>query len=457
VTVNEIYGEVLIPILSGVPFAEELNIEAGYRLSDYDIESVGTVGTYKINGEWAPTNWLRFRGGYQRAARAPNLAELFTAPTSTLAPPGTSSDGDPCSRANPTAPIGIGNYSANPIGLNSDLQPQASDTFGNADAAKVETLCRQIMNADGNGGGDVYFRPGRTYNNSPSGFDFPTLSGNANLEQEDATTYTIGGVIRSPSDSPWLSRLNLSVDYYNVDLNNAIAQQGASGIYRRCFAAVYNPQLREQRMVPAHPPRAGHGEVGNIDITYSNAGRVKTSGIDAQINWSLDFEEAGVGLPGTFITSIQATYLLEFSTTTDEGIVPLVDYAGTLGGGQVGTNAGSYRYKIFSTFTYAIGGATFSLQWQHKPSADSAISVTDPASNTTGAPKYNLFHLNGTYAITPDVSFRWGIDNLFDKAPPIIGVNLNSDGLSTLRGGTYDSGNYDVLGRRFFIGATFDF
>ena len=184
---------------------------------------------------------------------------------------------------------------------------------------------------------------------------------------------------------------------------------------------------------------------------------MKTSGVDAQINWSLDFEEAGVGIPGTFITSVQATYLLEFSTTTDEGIVPLVDYAGTLGGGQVGTNAGSYRYKLFTTFTYAIGGATFSLQWQHKPSADSAISVTDPASNTTGAPKYDLFHLNGTFAVTPDVSFRWGVDNLFDKAPPIIGVNLNSDGLTTLRGGTYDSGNYDVLGRRFFIGATFDF
>jgi hypothetical protein len=97
-----------------------------------------------------------------------------------------------------------------------------------------------------------------------------------------------------------------------------------------------------------------------------------------------------------------------------------------------------------------VAGATFSLQWQHKPSADSAISVTDLTSNTTGAPKYNLFNLNGTYAVTPDVSFRWGVDNLFDKAPPVIGVNLNSDGLTTLRGGTYDAGNYDVLGRRYF-------
>jgi len=457
VTVKELYGELLIPVLSGMPFAEELNLELGYRLSDYDIDSVGTVGTYKINADWAPTEWLRFRGGYQRASRAPNLAELFTAPTSTLAPPGTSSDGDPCSRANPTAPVGIGTYSANPIGRNSELQPDASDTVGNPNAAQVEALCRQIMNADGQGGGDVYYRTGRTYNNSPTGFDFPTLSGNPNLAEEDATTYTIGAVIRSPMNNAWLSRLSLAVDYYNIDLTNAISQQGASGIYRRCFAEVYNPSYENNEWCQRIHRVPGTGEVGNIDITYSNAGRVKTSGVDVQLNWALDLTDAGFGVPGTFTTNVQATYLIEFATTTDEGIVPLVDFAGTLGGGQVGTNSGAYRYKFFSTFSYSLGGATIGLQWQHKPSADSAISVTDPNSNTTGAPAYNLFHLNGTYAITPEVRVRAGIDNLFDEDPPLIGVNLNSDGRTSLRGGTFDAGQYDVLGRRFYAGVTFDF
>src|SRR5690606_10228357 len=74
--VREIYGELFVPVLSNMPFIEELNLELGYRYSDYD--SIGGIGTYKINGEWAPTNWLRFRGGYQKASRAPNLGELFT-------------------------------------------------------------------------------------------------------------------------------------------------------------------------------------------------------------------------------------------------------------------------------------------------------------------------------------------------------------------------------------------
>ena len=154
---------------------------------------------------------------------------------------------------------------------------------------------------------------------------------------------------------------------------------------------------------------------------------------------------------------VQTTYLLNFETTADEGVIPLIDFVGTTGSGQVGTNAGSYRFKSFTTFTYAVAGATFSLQWQYKSAVDSMQSVLDTASNITGAPAYNLFNLNGTYAVTPDVRFRWGVDNLFDKAPPLMGVNLNADGRGTLRGGTYDTAQYDVLGRRFFIGATFDF
>ena len=97
------------------------------------------------------------------------------------------------------------------------------------------------------------------------------------------------------------------------------------------------------------------------------------------------------------------------------------------------------------------------VQWQHKSAVASAASVLDTASNITGAPAYDLFHLNGTFAITPDARIRVGIDNLFDKAPPLIGVNLNADGLGTLRGGSFDNAQYDVLGRRFYLGATFDF
>jgi outer membrane receptor protein involved in Fe transport len=455
VSTKEIYGELLVPVLADLPFAKALNLELGYRLSNYDITTVGSVGTYKINGDYAPVEWLRFRGGYQRASRAPNLAELFTAATSTL---GNNFDGDPCSRANPSSPVGIGNYSANPIGLDSELRPIANDTNGgNPDAAKVEALCRQIMDRDGSGGSAVYYVANRTYSAAVGGLAFPTLLGNPQLHQEDATTYTIGAVIRSPFQNPWLRRFNLAVDYYNVSLKNAISQQGIDGVYRRCFAKQYNPTYTMNQYCNLIGRTPGTGEVANVLITYSNAGRVETAGIDAQLNWALNFKDAGIGLPGTFSTSVQANYLLKFATTTDDGILPLIDYVGSLGSGQVGTNAGAYRLKIFSTFSYSVGPLTTSLQWQYKSAVKSQISVTDTTSNVTGAPAYNLFNLSVNVAVTSSASIRMGMDNIFNKAPPLIGVNLNADGRATLLGGTYDTGQYDVLGRRFYFGVNFKF
>jgi hypothetical protein len=92
------------------------------------------------------------------------------------------------------------------------------------------------------------------------------------------------------------------------------------------------PELREQRVVPADPPHAGHGRgrATSTSPTRTRAGSRPRASTPRSTGRSTSRRPAS-GLPGTFITNIQATYLLEFSTTTDEGIVPLVDYAGTLG------------------------------------------------------------------------------------------------------------------------------
>jgi outer membrane receptor protein involved in Fe transport len=456
---KEVYGELLIPLLSNLPLAHLLNIELGYRTSNYSVASVGTVPTWKINAEYAPVDWLRFRGGFQKASRAPNLAELYSAITATL---GSSADGDPCSRANSVNPAGFGNYSANPIGLNSELQAAPTDTFGNADAPKVEALCRQMMGADG---AAVFYAPGAVYSTSAS-LAFPQLKGNANLTPEKATTYTIGAVISSPIQSPWLRRFNLSVDYYNIKLSNAISQQSVDGVQRRCFSKLYNPNYTLNEfcaLVGRNPSTGGQDSVKTI---YTNSGRVETSGVDAQMNWGLDFRDAGIGLPGRISISSTFTYLISFKTSTDytfvngQPIIPLYEWSGTTGPTTtlaVGTNSGAYRWKMFNTYTYAVGPVSVTLQWQHKPAARNADLVVNSASRLTGAPAYDLFNLNGTIAVMKNATLRYGIDNLFNKQPPLIGRNLANVGNpgGQLIGGTYDPTQYDVLGRRFYIGANF--
>jgi outer membrane receptor protein involved in Fe transport len=123
----------------------------------------------------------------------------------------------------------------------------------------------------------------------------------------------------------------------------------------------------------------------------------------------------------------------------------------------VGTNSGAYRWKMFNTYSYAVGPVSVTLQWQHKPKAPNADTVVNSASRLTGAPAYDLFNLNGTIAVIKNATLRWGIDNLFNKQPPLIGRNLANVGNpgGQLIGGTYDPTQYDVLGRRFYIGANF--
>lgn len=436
-SVREVYGEVLIPVLAQMPFVEALNLELGYRLSDYD--SVGTVHTFKLNGEYAPTQWLRFRGGYQQANRAPNLGELFTARTQTLR---ASADGDPCSTAITTRPLGYGNYSAN-IALNPD------------NAAAVRALCERTMTAEAVG--QYYNSPDRIF--PTVGFNVPTLeTGARQLTEEKAKVFTIGGVISAPTENGWLRGLNLAVDYYNITITDGISLQGADSVFRQCFSEIFNPTFEVNDACRRIRRDDLTGNVELIEVNYANLGRVETSGIDANLTWGLRFDEVGVGIPGRFNLNVNATWVNRFATTPDQFVVPLTDWTGSTGGGDVGTQSGPFEWKLFVRASYAVGPATIGVQWQHYPSLVHSTTLANAGAPTiSGVPSYDLFNLNLRYVVNDMFNLRIGVDNLFDKAPPLTAYRLNDVlGDQTLPGGGFNI-NHDTLGRRFYAGATISF
>ena len=75
VNVKEVYGEIRVPILADMPFFHELSVEGGARYSDYS--SVGGLFNWKLGAQWSPVSWLKFRGIFNKAARAPSIVELF--------------------------------------------------------------------------------------------------------------------------------------------------------------------------------------------------------------------------------------------------------------------------------------------------------------------------------------------------------------------------------------------
>ncbi len=162
-------------------------MELAYRFSDYS--NAGRHHTYKVAGDWTVVDGLRFRAGYNRAVRAPNVTELF-------APQNVVLDGtrDPC------ALLGSGKTAADPV-------VQRCATVFHLTPA-------QVLNIEPD--------PANQYNGN--------TSGNPDLKPEKADTYTVG-VVWSPTFVPGL---NFTLDYFDIDVKDYISTIGADTIINGC-------------------------------------------------------------------------------------------------------------------------------------------------------------------------------------------------------------------------------
>jgi outer membrane receptor protein involved in Fe transport len=423
INVKEVYGELLVPLLKDLPMVKQLSLELGARYSDYS--TAGGSLTYKIMGDYEMLPWLRFRGGYQLAQRAPNIAELFQ-PGSPLVVGAVA--GDPC--ANNT-PVSWGNNKSNP------------------NLAKTLALCEALIKK---------FDPNFVYNPATySGlfpFYFPITidlqEGTPTLSPEKAKTFTAGVVLRSPIQHPFLDRFTLSLDWYDIKVADAIIPLTSETLYEQCFNAdgQSNPtlSLTGNQFCNFILREAITGGNRNARAPFFNFGSLRTQGVDLQIDWGIaapsPFSE-----PGTFNINFVMNYLSKYQVqTSPTGVVN--NYAGTIGGGGVSGN--QFRYRTFLTANYAAGPGAVGLRWRHFPSARNAALVVNPTSTLQGVPSHNEFDLFARWNINRTFQLRAGIDNLFDTQPEISGRDVSATAPNSGQGTTLF--DYDVLGRRFYVG-----
>lgn len=174
----EVFGEIRLPILSDVPFAHRLDVGAAIRFSDYS--TIGSTTTWKVDGSWAPIPDITLRGSYSEAVRAPNITELF-APTQG----GFSFLTDPCS----------------PVNVNNGSEFRAAN-------------CRALIE----GLGVDYDSFDFDSDIASSAGILGVSSGNADLSEEKAKTWTAGIVLQPQS----VRGLALSFDWYDIRLTNAV-------------------------------------------------------------------------------------------------------------------------------------------------------------------------------------------------------------------------------------------
>ncbi|MCK8457524.1 TonB-dependent receptor domain-containing protein [Sphingomonas faeni] len=410
--VKEAFGELIMPLVEDKPFFHSLTLEAGGRVSDYS--TAGTNWTWKVGGSWEPVTSLKIRGNYQKAARAPNIGELFSPLVTGL----DNSALDPCAGAGVTAGSALGGVCAAQIVAGGATQAQANALVGNIPLPSA---------------GQVNIRQG----------------GNAALGVETANTWTVGAVFQPE----FVRGFNISVDYFNIKVRDAITSPTVGDVLGACYTPLQAATSLGCQAISRNPLDGSlNGSADGLSVPLSNLGRLTTDGIDVAANYRSDlgFGSLALSFIGTWTNSrkFQAT-----PTSINRECV-----------GYYSVNCGSIQpeFSFNQRTTLTIGAADVSLLWRYVDAvkyeplalADDIAAGGGPLDRFQRIGAEHYFDLTTRFGVTDNFDLTLSAMNLLDNKPKVVG--------STLGATAYNSGNvypstYDALGRRFAASARLRF
>ena len=355
--VKEIFGEVLVPIISDRPGFEELTFEGGARYSDYSTS--GGVFTWKAGANWSPVRGVRLRGMFQRAIRAPNLDELASPRVSAI----DNLDTDPCAGDNP-----VGN-------------------------AELTALCI----ATGAPAGQIGRIP-----DPVAGQINAFTGGNLDLKPEKANTITLGVVVAPPS----VPGLTASVDYYDIKISDVIDVLGGSpqNVVDGCYESGDAESLYCQSIHRNTLSGSLSGGIAfGVDQLQFNIGSRKTRGIDFQFGYKRPIGDYFVGL------DVAGTHVITF------------EKGGTECAGRFGfacNIAPMPKWKHTATLTFGSDDFNLASRWRMigKVKEDAGTEIL--ASNLSSV---SYFDFTANISVEESYTFRLGMQNAFDKKPPLVG------------------------------------
>jgi iron complex outermembrane recepter protein len=412
VTSKELFAEVRVPILADIPLVQNLSLNGAYRSSDYDLEGVGRVSTYLYGLDWRLNESFAFRGQFQRAIRAPNIADLYGGlqlnfPTLT----------DPCSSRN---------------------------------TANQTEEVRQLCIATGVPAASVFTAGVQPDNIIPS-----RSGGNANLQEESSDTKTFG-VVFTPEFAPGLA---VTIDYFDITLDDAIAQLGggAQNTLNLCYITVQDASSDFCQAVHRNPATGAITVPFSLDVLQANIGRLETSGIDLQARYGWDVGWGGEG-GSHFDISTAWTKTDEFTVTPMQAVPQNKNECV----GAYGATCGEPipELKGITRITWATGPFGVSLRHRFVDSVTTDRYVlpyrVDPAPPTLPTlaqftnPKLdamNYIDLSFTFDIGDKGEIVATVNNVLDEDPPII---VGQGGY----GNTFPA-TYDYAGMTVFLGVNF--
>jgi iron complex outermembrane recepter protein len=393
--VKEIFTEVKIPIIEGKAFADLLQANVSYRNSNYD---GGTkTNTFGVGLEWAPIKMAKFRTSYQKAVRAPDVIDLFTARGLNL----YDNDADPCAGEVPTATL--------------------------AQCARTGVTAAQYGRIQDSPAGQYNFLQG----------------GNPNLSPEKSKSYTVGLVITPTAN------FNASLDYFDIKINDTIGNVNPVTTLNNCLSSGdprFCSQITRDRLGTLWLLNEAQ-----IIGTNVNIGSTRTAGLDLALNynWKLPNGYGALAFSnvGTYLTSLNTEEIKNLGSYECVGLY----------GNTCGSPNPRVRNKARVTWSSPFN-VDMSFTWRYFKKVDQDTVSGNPLLNGTARDvertlgDRNYFDLAATWTATKMITITAGVNNLLDKDPPIssqVGVGVGN-------GNTYP-GVYDALGRRIFLNASVKF
>jgi iron complex outermembrane receptor protein len=399
--ISEVYAEIEVPILRGIPMIEELTASISGRMFDYD--TAGSDSVYKVGLNWQLTPSIRVRGTTGTSYRAPALYELFL---------------------------------ANQTGFLAQTSVDPCINWGISTDPEIRTNCAAAGIPDNYGGGG-------------SGVTVVTGGGLGVLTPETSEAKTLGVVF-----TPTFLDISIALDYFEITIDNEVARFGAASIASACYNAPNYPNGFCSLLT--RPVNAANSQYAITEIrdSYININNQETTGLDLNVRYQHEFDF------GDLVVEAAATWTFKevvelfqsggtFTTNDYNGSTGDPDFTGTL---RFGLTRGDFTYNWFSNF---IGHASNNELF----GTDPLLNYT----NNTNVAQLVRQKRETEATLTHDVSVRYrnddwsltvGIANLFDEEPPAV-----STGFGFSRTGTVPitASQYDFLGRRYFINVSKSF
>lgn len=429
-TVNEVFGEISLPILREVDGAHDLTVDLALRYTDES--NFGGENTERLRVSYSPVDWISLSAAYGTSFRTPNLREQFLGDQFG----GTSGGADPC---NASAFL-----SGEPRVYDPALEDRTQIVLDNCVLSGANPF--------------VLGTTGST--------NIPVRVGGAveNLlpETSDQTTFTFKATPISNEDVSF----DFSLTYFDIQIEDTIIQQSPGFITTRCFEDL--PGLASPFCNNVGPRNPALGEstrfISAIDASFVNIGSEVSTGYDLNTRLGLNYENYNI------VWTVQATFQDERSQTIiADDTLPnggKDEFVGTFGTPelravtQVSISMGDFALVYSGRFIGETsrfireGVASNSRCYAANAKLGRAATIAGNPDVYEDCVAESAYYSDLSLSWTPNDAFSTtvGVSNLFDEKPAQVDNGQGND-----RGGRMTGSGYDQVGQSLFLLAKYKF